>query len=135
HGGLLPEEGFVHWLELRKAPTDLVVSGHVEQHGIEGQVGKLHVSVENHSIVGLHLVRVCWKMDDEDIEIDAHSAFVPPATTLPIILDLPGLFDRISEVATLELRAPDGHIRAVAVPFTTRVRKMQNQNIDLLGDL
>ncbi|MBX7133058.1 MAG: hypothetical protein K1X67_10315 [Fimbriimonadaceae bacterium] len=135
HGGLLPEEGFVHWMELRKAPMDLLVSGHVEQHGIEGQGGQLHVSVENHSIVALHLVRVCWKMDKEDIEIDAHSIFVPPATTMPIILDLPSLFDRVSEVATLELKAPDGQIRAIAVPFTTLVRKMQKQNIDLLGDL
>lgn len=135
HGGLLPEEGFVHWLELRKAPMTLVVSGHVELHGVEGQSGQLHVSVANHSKVALQLIHVSWTTDNETIVIDANSAFVPPATTLPVIQEIPRLLDRVPEVVTLELRAPDGQVVSVPVPFTAHVRRMQSQTIDLLGDL
>lgn len=135
HGGLLPEEGFVHWLELRRAPMPPEVSGHVKLHGVEGQSGQLHISVANHSKVALQLVHVSWSTDNETIVIDTNSKFVPPATTLPVIQEVPRLLARVPEEVTLELRAPDGQVVSVLVPVKVHVRRMQSQNIDLLDDL
>jgi hypothetical protein len=135
HGGLLPEEGFVQWVELRRGALTVGVVGYGELHGIQGRAGHLQLNLTNQSLVAIEFLQASWEADGSMVHASAEAMKILPATTTSITLDVPTIGDRVSPQATIEVRTPDGNISAISVPLSVHVRKMQSQSIDLLGDL
>ena len=135
HGGLLPEEAFVPWIELRKVSAKAEIEGELSVVGVLRMKGELTGEIRNISRVTLRLLRIEWMHGGEIQASEFSDVVILPVNPYQVHIVLPAIVEHYPDSADVIVATPDGMTYSIKTPLANKVRRMQTQSIDLLDDL